>query len=99
MELRRRCVAQGLHEARSITLVPAEPLGLAFTGISAGSLRRVKNPMIDDQVVLRPNLLHGLLKAVTVNARAGMKAVRLFEVGARLLHAASRGGDAPRTRP
>jgi phenylalanyl-tRNA synthetase beta chain len=81
MGLRRACVAQGLHEARSITLVPAEPLGLAYTRASEESLRRVKNPMIDDQVVLRPNLLHGLLKAVGDNVRAGAKCIRLFEIG------------------
>ncbi|HEX8310933.1 MAG TPA: phenylalanine--tRNA ligase subunit beta, partial [Chthoniobacteraceae bacterium] len=81
MQLRRACVAQGLHEARSLTLVPAEPLGLAYTQSSTESLRRVKNPMIDDQVVLRPNLLHGLLKAVGDNVRAGAKSIRLFEIG------------------
>jgi phenylalanyl-tRNA synthetase beta chain len=81
MELRRALVAQGLHEARSLTLVPAEPLGLAVTQTRAESLQRVKNPMIDDQVVLRPNLLHGLLTAVRDNIRAGAKSVRLFEIG------------------
>jgi phenylalanyl-tRNA synthetase beta chain len=81
MALRRACVAQGLHEARSITLVPAEPLGLAFTRTDGTSLLRVKNPMNDDQVVLRPGLLHGLLSAVRDNLRAGAKSVRLFEVG------------------
>lgn len=81
MALRTASVAHGFHEARSITLVPAAPLGLAFTQTAPESLQRVKNPMIDDQVVLRPNLLHGLLKAVADNIRAGAKSVRLFEVG------------------
>jgi phenylalanyl-tRNA synthetase beta chain len=44
-------------------------------------LLRVKNPMNDDQVVLRPNLLHGLLTAVRDNIRAGAKTTRLFEIG------------------
>ncbi|MDB6150355.1 MAG: phenylalanyl-tRNA synthetase, beta subunit [Chthoniobacter sp.] len=81
MNLRRVLAAQGLAEARSVTLVPAEPLGLAFTHTSPENLRRVRNPMIDDQVVLRPNLLHGLLRAVRHNLRAGAKSVRLFEIG------------------
>ncbi len=81
MALRRAFVAQGFHEARSITLVPAEPLGLKATLTDAASLLRVKNPMIDDQVVLRPGLLHGLLTAVRDNLRAGAKSVRLFEIG------------------
>ncbi len=81
MALRRALIAQGLHEARSITLVPAEPRGLAYTQTAPASLQRVKNPMNDDQVVLRPNLLHGLLTAITTNLRAGAASVRLFEIG------------------
>ena len=81
MTLRGAFVAAGLHEARSLTLVPLQPLGLAALGGDPAKLLRVKNPMIDDQVVLRPNLLHGLLKAVGDNLRAGAQAVRLFEIG------------------
>jgi phenylalanyl-tRNA synthetase beta chain len=81
MELRRAFVALGLHEARSLTLVPDESRGLAFTQTSPTSLVRVKNPMIDDQVVMRPGLIHGLLSAVAHNVRAGVKSIRLFEIG------------------
>jgi phenylalanyl-tRNA synthetase beta chain len=81
MTLRRAFVAAGLHEARSLTLVPPQPLGLAALHGDQAQLIRVKNPMIDDQVVLRPNLLHGLFKAIGDNFRAGAKAVRLFEIG------------------
>jgi phenylalanyl-tRNA synthetase beta chain len=81
MALRRAFVAQGFHEARSITLVPAGPLGLGCMQVAPGELLRVKNPMNDDQVVLRPNLLHGLLTAVRDNVRAGAKTTRLFEIG------------------
>ena len=81
MTLRRALAAQGLHEARSLTLVPAEPRGAAFTQTAPGTMQRVKNPMIDDQVVLRPNLLHGLLCAVARNVCAGAKSIRLFEIG------------------
>jgi phenylalanyl-tRNA synthetase beta chain len=81
MAVRRALIAQGLHEARSITLVPAEPLGLKFALGDPAGLLRVKNAMIDDQVVLRPGLMHGLLTALRDNLRAGAKGVRLFEVG------------------
>jgi phenylalanyl-tRNA synthetase beta chain len=81
MALRRSLAAAGLHEARSLTLVPAQPLGLAALQIDPANLIRVKNPMIDDQVVLRPHLLHGLLRAVGDNVRAGAKSVLLFEIG------------------
>ena len=81
MALRRAFAAQGLHEARSLTLVPAEPRGAACTQTAPGTMQRVKNPMIDDQVVLRPNLMHGLLSALAGNVRAGAKSIRLFEIG------------------
>ena len=81
MTLRRAFVAQGLHEARSLTLVPAEPRGAACTQTEPGTMQRVKNPMIDDQVVLRPNLMHGLLSAGANNVRTGAKSIRLFEIG------------------
>lgn len=81
MTFRRAFAAQGLHEARSLTLVPGEPLALAATKLAAKDLLRVKNPMLEEQVVLRPNLLHGLLTAVRENFRAGAKSVRLFELG------------------
>jgi phenylalanyl-tRNA synthetase beta chain len=79
--LRRAFVGQGFHEARSLTLVSAEPRGTAFTQTAPGTLQRVRNPMIDDQVVLRPNLMPGLLEAVARNIRAGEKSIRLFEIG------------------
>jgi len=37
--------------------------------------------MIDDQVVLRPNLMHGLLEAIMRNVRTGATSIRLFEIG------------------
>jgi phenylalanyl-tRNA synthetase beta chain len=81
MEVRRALASQGLHEARTLTLVSEKLPGMAATQTSAESLLRVKNPMNEDHAVLRPKLLPGLLRAVTHNARAGVRNVRLFEVG------------------
>jgi len=81
MAIRRAFAAQGLHEARSITLVPSTPLGLAYTQTAPENCLRVKNPMLEEQVVLRPALVHGLLTAVRENYRAGAKSARLFEIG------------------
>ena len=78
MSLRRAAVGQGLFEARSLTLVSEAMAGSAFV---KGAVRRVKNPLNEDQVVLRPSLVPGLMAAATRNARAGVKAIRLFEVG------------------
>ena len=81
MALRRALVAQGFAEARTLTLIGDQMPGPAFTHTGAASLLRVKNPMNDEQVILRPGLLPGLLKALGDNARAGAKAIRLFEIG------------------
>ncbi len=81
MSLRRAFVAQGLHEARTLTLVSEKLPGIAATHTNTDHLLRVKNPMNEDQVVLRPSLLPGLLRAVTHNVRGGVRSIRLFEVG------------------
>jgi phenylalanyl-tRNA synthetase beta chain len=84
MQLRRRAVAQGLFEARSLTLVSERMGQVAFP---QEEILRVKNPLNEDQVVLRPAIVPGLLDAATRNARAGVKDVRLFEVGRTFAHA------------
>jgi phenylalanyl-tRNA synthetase beta chain len=41
----------------------------------------VRNPLSEDHVVLRPSLMPGLLATLEHNIRAGMRDVRLFEIG------------------
>jgi phenylalanyl-tRNA synthetase beta chain len=81
MALRRTLVGRGFAEARTLMLVGDKAPGISSTGVEPENFRRLKNPMNDDQVVLRPCLLSGLLKALTSNLRAGAKTVRLFEIG------------------
>ncbi len=81
MTLRRALAAQGFAEARTLTLIGDQMPGLALTHVAAENLRRVKNPMNDEQVILRPSLLPGLLKALGDNVRGGAKTARLFELG------------------
>ena len=78
MEWRRRAAGQGLHEARTLTLV-SERMGQS--PFATRPILRVKNPLNEDQVVLRPTLISGLLEAAGRNARAGIKSIRLFEIG------------------
>lgn len=78
MALRQAAVRQGCFEARSLTLVSEAMAEGPFTQSPAP---RVKNPLNEDQVVLRPALVPGLLAAAGRNARAGVKGIRLFEVG------------------
>jgi len=79
MRLRRALAAPGLgfHEARSLTLISEKALA-AFP--VEGALR-VRNPLNEDQVILRPSLLPGLLESLARNLRAGVRDLRLFEVG------------------
>lgn len=78
MHVRRAAVGQGLFEARSLTLVSERMASSPFARLP---LQRVKNPLNEDQVVLRPALVPGLLEAAARNARNGVKQVRLFELG------------------
>ena len=78
MTLRRAAAAQGLFEGRSLTLVSEAMAESPFVQMP---LRRVKNPLNEDQVVLRAAIVPGLLQSASRNARAGVKAIRLFEVG------------------
>jgi phenylalanyl-tRNA synthetase beta chain len=42
---------------------------------------RIRNPLIEDQAVLRPSLIPGLTAALERNLRGGAKSIRLFEIG------------------
>jgi phenylalanyl-tRNA synthetase beta chain len=81
MMLRRALVARGFAEARTLTLIGESVFGLNLLQNAADNWQRVKNPMNDEQVILRPSLLPGLLQALRDNLRVGAKTVRLFEVG------------------
>lgn len=78
LELRRRLVAQGFFEARTFSLISGQEARMA--GADA-ELTAIRNPLIEDQAVLRPSLQPGLLAALERNLRAGAKSIRLFEIG------------------
>jgi phenylalanyl-tRNA synthetase beta chain len=89
-------LAAGLTEAWTGSLVSeAEALTCAPLLGDAPGLVRLANPMSRESEVLRPNLLPGLLRACAHNLRQGVRAVRLFEVGAGFL---DRGGRLPEER-
>ena len=87
MRLRHRLAAPGLgfHEARSLTLISEK----ALASFPVEAVRRVRNPLNEDQVILRPSLIPGLLESLTRNFRNGARDLRLFEVG-RVFRAADR---------
>lgn len=79
MSLRRRLSAPGLGflEARSLTLISEK----ALAAFPVENILRVRNPLNEEQVILRPSLIPGLLESVARNFRAGQRDLRLFEVG------------------
>ena len=79
MRLRRALSAPGLgfHEARSLTLISEK----ALAAFPVEGVLRVRNPLVEDQIILRPSLLPGLLESLSRNLRAGVRDLRLFEVG------------------
>jgi len=77
LELRRRLAGQGFFEARTFSLISAS----AAQSVCTDGLVAIRNPLIEDQAVLRPSLLPGLLAALERNLRGGAKSIRLFELG------------------
>ena len=72
--LRDKLIGCGLSEVRTSKLIPRS----AIPGTGAVNLR---NPLSEDHVALRPNLLNGLLAVLDHNVRASAERVAIFEVG------------------
>ncbi len=73
MALRRRLVGCGFYEARTSTLVAREE--------SSAHAIALRNPMGEQQSVLRTSLLSGLQKVVQHNFSQGAPSIRIFEFG------------------
>lgn len=72
--LRERLSAQGLWEVRTSKLIP-RPAAAASSAIE------LRNPLTEDHVALRPNLISGLFAVLDRNVRAGAERVAIFEIG------------------
>jgi phenylalanyl-tRNA synthetase beta chain len=72
--LRERLSAQGLWEVRTSKLIPR-------SAAAASSAIQLRNPLTEDHVALRPNLISGLLAVLDRNVRAGAERVAIFEIG------------------
>jgi len=79
MELRRRLAGEGFFEGRTFSLIAERAAQTAAADPAV--LTRIRNPLIEDQAVLRPSLVPGLLAALERNLRGGAKSIRLFELG------------------
>ncbi|MCY4621434.1 MAG: phenylalanine--tRNA ligase subunit beta [bacterium] len=81
--LREALVGAGLTEAQTLSFIGQDDLDAL--GLPRQDPRRVtirvKNPLREEEAILRTTLLPGLMGAVSRNAARGLKSVRLFETG------------------
>ncbi len=83
MVLRRRLAALGLHECQTIKLISEAQLreALPLRPLQEGDVIRVKLPLSEDHVVMRPSIVPGLVVSAVRNVRQLAKSLRFFEMG------------------
>ena len=72
--LRQRLAGSGLSEVRTSKLI-------SRTAMASNRAVELRNPLSEDHVALRPNLISGLLDVLERNIRAGAESVSFFEIG------------------
>jgi len=72
--LRNRLAGSGLSEVRTSKLISRSASALS-------EAMELRNPLSEDHVALRPNLISGLLDVLERNIRAGAESVFIFEIG------------------
>ena len=82
-EMRDILNAQGFNEVITYTLINSQ----ALEKTKQADLKRikVKNPLTQDQEIMRPDLLPGLLGIALSNINRGQKNMRLYELGKKYL--------------
>jgi phenylalanyl-tRNA synthetase beta chain len=79
MLLRRKLAGLGLAEARTLVFLDEPSLRNSLRPL--GETVQIRNPLAEDQQVLRPSLIPGLLRAAGRNFNRGARTVALFELG------------------
>ena len=79
MLLRRKLAGLGLAEARTLVFLDEPSLRNSLRPL--GETVKIRNPLAEDQQVLRPSLIPGLLRAGERNFNRGARSVALFELG------------------
>src|SRR6476469_4390199 len=72
--LRDRLSGSGLSEVRTSKLI-------SRSAMASNKAVELRNPLSEDHVALRPNLISGLLAVLERNIRAGAESVAIFEIG------------------
>jgi phenylalanyl-tRNA synthetase beta chain len=79
MLLRRKLAGLGLAEARTLVFLDEPSLRNSLGPV--GETLQLRNPLAEDQQMLRPSLIPGLLRAAERNFNRGARSVALFELG------------------
>jgi phenylalanyl-tRNA synthetase beta chain len=72
--LRQQLAGSGLSEVRTSKLI-------SRNAMASNEAIELRNPLSEDHVALRPNLISGLLDVLERNIRAGAESVSFFEIG------------------
>src|SRR5213595_1699387 len=72
--LRHRLTGSGLSEVRTSKLI-------SRSAMAPDKALELRNPLSEDHVALRPNLISGLLEVLERNIRVGAESVSIFEIG------------------
>jgi phenylalanyl-tRNA synthetase beta chain len=72
--LRQRLAGSGWSEVRTSKLI-------SRSAMASNEAVEVRNPLSEDHVALRPNLISGLIDVLERNLRAGAESVSIFEIG------------------
>jgi phenylalanyl-tRNA synthetase beta chain len=72
--LRQRLASSGFSEVRTSKLI-------SRSAMASNKAVELRNPLSEDHVALRPNLISGLLDVLERNIRAGADGVSFFEIG------------------
>jgi phenylalanyl-tRNA synthetase beta chain len=72
--LRHRLTGSGFSEVRTSKLI-------SRSAMASDKAVELRNPLSEDHVALRPNLISGLLDVLERNIRAGAESVSIFEIG------------------
>jgi phenylalanyl-tRNA synthetase beta chain len=72
--LRQRLAGSGLSEVRTSKLI-------SRSAMASNKAVELRNPLSEDHVALRPNLISGLLDVLERNIRTGADTVSFFEIG------------------
>ncbi len=83
IDLKKQLAAQGFFEAQSIKLISEAQLrdALPLRPMQEGDVIRVRLPLSEDHIVMRPSLSPALLSIASRNVRQGAKDIRFFEMG------------------